>query len=168
MALFEEGVQLVKKRKVLQGMEDNNYVVRLKRMVAMVNQMCTVYMVLDPKNKNPYGYMANHCPGLNFYSFLLWKQNVQYTSHLHGPVCMVCNIPQIDNTLHKRISFGKKAITKCPYPDCILPLIYTIYHNTMIREAAQVYFKVCWSSKVEYAGWLCAPPPPKQSAEQLQ
>jgi len=62
MALFEEGVRLVKKRKVSQGMEDDDYVVRLKRMVAALNQMCTVCMVLDPENKNPHGHMANYCP----------------------------------------------------------------------------------------------------------
>ena len=139
-------------------MEDDDYVVRLKRMVAALNRMCTVCMVLDPENKNPHGHMANYCPGQHFGSFVSWKRNIRYIGHLHGPICAVCHIPQIDDTLHKRISAGKRAITECPYPDRILPLMFAIYHNNATREAAQVHFKVRWSTEIEYAGWLCAPP----------
>ena len=155
---FEEGVRLVKKRKLQEGINTKDYVSRLKKVMAALEGMCTMCMVQNPGNQTQHNYMANYCPGLDFSHFLTWKVNVRYKINVHGPLCTICHLSQIDDTLHKRISPGRRAISKCPYPDRILPLVFAIYHHTATHEAAQAQFRVQWHTDTEYAFWLCGPP----------
>ena len=155
---FEEGVRLVKKRKLSQGIQDDDYIVRLKRAMAAVDGLCTVCMVLEPEEKHPASHTANNCTCIDFRHFVQWKKALWYKNHIHGPVCTICNVPQIDDTLHKLITSGARAIDECPYPDRVLPLIYTIYHDSTTRGAAQAHFKTRWPIDVEFARWLIAPP----------
>jgi len=56
----------VKKRKLSQGIQDDNFIVRLKRAMAAVDRLCTVCMVLEPTEKNPASYAANNCTCIDF------------------------------------------------------------------------------------------------------
>jgi len=126
--------------------------------MTVLDGMCTVCMVQQPTDKGPHSHMANYCTYIDFHKFLSWKKNIRYRSDLHGPICACCHVPQIDDSLHKRISPGTPAIAECPYPDRTLPLVFAIYHDETTREAAQSYFKKHWPTDIQYALWLCAPP----------
>jgi len=91
---FEEGVCLVKKRKLSQGIQDNNFIVRLKRAMAAVDRLCTVCMVLESTEKNPASHAANNCTCIDFQHFVQWKKALWYKNHIHGPICTICNVPQ--------------------------------------------------------------------------
>ena len=154
---FEEGVCLVKKRKLSQEIQDDDFIVRLKRAMAAVDRLCTVCIVLEPTKTNPVSHTANNCTCIDFRHFVQWKKALWYKNHIHSPICTICNVPQIDDMLHKLITSGTRAIDECPYLDHVLPLIYTIYCNTMACGAAQAHFKTCWPIDVEFAQWLIAP-----------
>jgi len=155
---FEEGVHLVKKRKFSQGIQDDDYIVRLKRAMAAVDGLCIVCMVLEPEEKHPASHTANNCTCIDFRHSVQWKKALWYKKHIHDLVCTICNMPQIDNTLHKLITSGVRAIDECPYLDRVLPLIYTIYNNIMTCGAAQAHFKTRWPTDIEFAQWIIAPP----------
>jgi len=112
---FEKDVCLVKKRKFSQGIQDNNYIVRLKRTMAAVDGLCTVCMVLEPEEKHPASHTANNCTCIDFQHFMQWKKTLWYKKHIYDPVCTICNVPQIDDMLHKLITSGVRAIDECPY-----------------------------------------------------
>jgi len=73
---FEKGVYLVKKRKLSQGIQDNNYIVRLKRAIAVVDRLYTVCMTLEPEKKNLASHIVDNCTCIDFQHFVQWKKTL--------------------------------------------------------------------------------------------
>jgi len=80
-------VLLVKKKKVAVELDSEDYIARLQKALDGMDSKCTVYMAQIPVDTNKHTYLANHCPGVNFNQYMMWKENIYYKSDVHGPVC---------------------------------------------------------------------------------
>ena len=165
---FIEQARLAKKRKVEIEFEKEDYVASLRRALDAIDGKCTVCMLEKRSIISRHDHMANRCTHLDFGWFLQWKKNIRYTTHIHGPICACCHVPQIDDNLHKWISQEASAFHQCPYPDRTLPLVFAVFHHSNIHCHAEAFFGVYWLTEIQYAKWLCDVPVEKSKTNTMQ
>lgn len=156
--VFEELAGEVKRRKLTEAAQKAEYISRLKAALKVINGLCTPCLVRGSSSRSQH--KNSSCPEFSFQSFGAFHKRIRYNSNTHGQNCTYCHIPQIDDTLHCHIDNTQQGQfwTQCPYPDCILPLIYTIFTVAECRAAAESFFGTRWTNIEGFAAWLSGIP----------
>ncbi|KAJ3564789.1 hypothetical protein NP233_g8061 [Leucocoprinus birnbaumii] len=138
--LFAERGHQVKRAKVTQDINKNEYARRLKDALAWYADTCTICL-LHSSNANETGHKANNCSLFKhvFKNFRSWRRT------MHGAV-------------HPNIAEGVKAAEGCPYPDTIPHMLYWVYQDAAWRRCAEDYFHVEWRDEAGFAKWLSGEP----------
>ena len=120
---------------------------------------CTV-MKVDTTTKHTISdcpTLANHIPGFTVAAYIVWRQQIRYSSQYHGFICYFCHV-SLSPCLHYHFSCRPED---CHYRDLIASTVYGILADPETHVRVQNKFPTAGlSSPANAIQWINVEPLP--------